>query len=247
MKEQMPKDWTDKDVNAILKDYRDNTDLQTAETLRIANGIGGYYARSLGDALSLDADLRRHKNDYRLSVVALIDSLVETKKTINAGDVRDILAVGRAVRVGKVHGFDLVAGQVSLTSARYIGLRLPKLEEAKDSKAIKALFRAAMAGKDVSKVLPKVERKAKGDKTEKAEGENKTETTIETRPATADELATAVMSRLNEVSEPVKIALFKAISASIKASSKATGKASSKATGKASEPVAIPETMKATG
>jgi hypothetical protein len=229
-KQKLPDSWSKEAVTAMLAEYCER------EVIRIAANFGGYYARSLADALSLDADLRRLKGSAGLSISGLIDSLIEAKKTINAGDVRDILAVGRAVRVGKVHGFDLVAGQVSLTSARYIGLRLPKLEEAKDSKAIKALFRAAMAGKDVSKVLPKVERKAKGDKTEKAEGENKTETTIETRPATADELATAVMSRLNEVSEPVKIALFKAISASIKAS-KATSKASSKATSKASEPV----------
>lgn len=234
-KQKLPDSWSKEAVTAMLAEYCET------ETVRIAGSIGGYYARSLGDALAIDADLRRLKDAVGISVTALIDSLVETKKTINAGDVRDILAVGRAVRVGlslkskdNPSGIDLVKAQVSLSAARYIGNKLPSLEAAKDSKSIRKLYAAAMAGRDVSKVLPKA---VKADKTGTADGDsgNKTETTTETRPATADELATAIMARLEEVSQPVKVALLKAVSASIKASSKA------------SEPVAIPETMKATG
>jgi len=224
-KQDIPEGWKKEDIVSMLSSYCET------ETVRIADSIGGYYARSLGDALAIDADLRRLKEAAGLSVSGLIDSLIESKKTINAGDVRDILSVGRSVRVGKSLGFDLVAGQVSLSSARYIGSRLPKLEEAKDSKAIKALFKASLAGRDVSKILPKTERKAKTDTEEdKTGGENKTESSVETRPATADELATALMARLPEVSEPVRIALLKALSASIKAS---------KATIKASEPEVV--------
>lgn len=219
-KQKLPDGWDKDGVSALLAEYCER------ETVRIAANFGGYYARSLSDALALDSDLRRLKESAGLSISALIDALIDAQRTINAGDVRDVLAVGRAVRVGLSLkskdlpiGYDLVKGQVSLSSARYIGSKLPSLEEKKDSKSIRKLFSAAMKGSDVRNVLPKAERKAKGDKAE-GEGQsgNVTETETATRPATADELATAVMARVAEISEPVKVALLKAISASIKAS-----------------------------
>ena len=197
----------------------------------LAGGIGGYCAKSLDVALSLFGELKGVKDDYGMSNKNLIALLKSDCQTINEGDIKDLLDVGRAVNVAKSFGLDLVSAQVSLTSAKAIGKKIDGMMEKKDSDGIKAVFAAAIAGSDVKALLPKREGKAK------AEGEGKAD--VETRPATADEMASALLSRLAEVSEPVKVALLKALSASLKASGKASLKAS--------EPVAIPETMKATG
>ena len=130
--------------------------MDKAESIHaLALSIGGYFARSLGDAVKLADSLKTAKSAYKLSNKALIAAMVESVPTVNAGDIRDVLSIGRAVAVAPNYGFDLVLSCVSLTAARTIGRALQGLEESGQTDILRQAFAAACEGKDVKAVLPK--------------------------------------------------------------------------------------------
>lgn len=127
----------------------------------LAIDVGGYYSRSLKDALFLAGRLKAAKTEYKLSGKGLIAALVESCPTVNTTDIRDVMAIGRCVSVARNHKgddgrpIDLVASQASLTACRAIGRKLEAMEKDKDTENLRKAFLAASKGQDVTPFLPK--------------------------------------------------------------------------------------------
>ena len=175
----LPKDWTAEDVRAMLDTY-------------IVSGMRGFRASTLSHALELNASLRSYMHDYKLSVKGLCEHLTTLDKSTNATDVRDVLAVGRAVAVAKAFGIDLISAACSLTSVRSIGKKIPNELQKTDTPWLKSAFRAAIEGKDCKKHLPK--RESSKGKDSKAEGQ-----TPDVRPATIGEILETLLARKVEL------------------------------------------------